>query len=158
MKENLDLTIKILGVIGGCFTVIAGLVGGFLFIKKRWTARVDKRNRFYSGNWNNQGQITNVPSHYVDVDAGATKNKFNGYFNVRKGDDEQSWELFKMCGKRHFGKLKCKILKVVNGEEKVMAKGLLKRKDATLKWRLISSKSDQFPKEALLRKGLPKIA
>jgi len=151
MKDSLEIILKIFGVIGG-------LVTAYIFIKKSWKTHVDKRNHFYSGNWNNQGQITNVPSHYVDIDAGASKNKLTGYFNVRKGDDENSWELFKMSGKRHFGKLKCKILKVVNGEEKVMAKGFLKKRDATLKWRLISSESDQFPKEALLRRGLPKIA
>ena len=63
-----------------------------------------------------------------------------------------------MSGKRHFGKLKCKILRVINVEKKVMARGFLKKRDTTLKWRLISSESDQFQKEALLRKGLPKIA
>ena len=151
MKDNLEVLLKI-------FAVIGGLVAAYLFIKKAWVGHITKRNLFYNGNWNNQGQITNVPSHYVDLDAGASGNKFTGRFNVRKGDDENSWEMFKVNGKRHFGKLKCKILKVINGQEKVVATGFLKKRDAILRWKLIASESDQFPNEAMLRKGLPKIA
>ena len=113
MKDNLEILLKI-------FAVIGSLVAAFIFVKKEWKSYVVKRNRFYSGNWNNQGQITNVPSHYVDIDAGASGNKFNGNFNVRRGDDENSWEMFTVRGKRYPGKLKCKILKVINGKEKIM--------------------------------------
>jgi hypothetical protein len=151
MKEDLEILLKIFGVTGG-------LVTAYIFIKKGWKAHVDKRNHFYSGNWNNQGQVTNVPSHYVDIDAGASGNKLNGNFNVRNGNDENSWEMFRVSGKRYFGKLNCKITKMVNGEEKIMATGILKKRKALLAWKLAKSETDQFPKEALLRRGLPNIA
>jgi hypothetical protein len=150
MKDNLEIILKL-------FAIIGGIYGAYLVVEKKWTNHVKRRNRFYSGNWNNQGQITNVPSHYVDIDAGANGNKFNGNFNVRKGDDENSWEMFTIRGKRYIGKLKCKIFKVINGNETIMATGILKKSETLLKWKLLESETDQFPKEALLRKGLPKI-
>jgi len=150
MKDNLEIVLKL-------FAIIGSLYGAYLVIKNKWRNYVNKRNYFYGGNWNNQGQIKNVPSHYVDIDARASTNKFNGNFNVRKGNDENTWEMFKVSGKRYLGKLKCIILKVINGEEKVVATGVLTKKGAILKWTLIKSDSDQFPKETLLRKGLPKI-
>lgn len=151
MKDNLDILLKIFGVIGS-------LVAAYLFIKKGLKSHINKRNIHFNGNWNNQGQITNVPSHYVDMDAGASGNNFTGRFNVRKGEDENSWEMFSISGKRYFGKLRCKIIKVINGEEKIMATGFLKKNKTCLQWNLIESKTTQFPKEVLLRKGLPKIA
>jgi hypothetical protein len=158
MKENLELAKEVGEVIVSLFGIIGSLVATYLFLKKRRVAHLHRRNGLFAGNWNNQGQISKVPSHYVDIDAGINKNRFEGRFNVRKGDDERSWQLFGITGKWHFGKFKCKIQKVINGEPIVIATGLIQFKGAILTWKLLDGKFDQFPINALLRRGLPTIA
>src|SRR5579863_5430407 len=121
MKENLEAVLKVFGIIGG-------LAAALLFFKKEWKSYAIRRNSFYNGNWNNQGQIITIPSHYLDIDGSAIGNRFIGRFNVRKGDNPNSWETFSISGKIRFGKIFCKIIKVINGSELVVANGFLRKR------------------------------
>jgi hypothetical protein len=157
MKERLELAEKIIGLIVGLFAIVTGLVAAYSFLRKKRVAHICKRNGFFEGNWNNQGQIIKTPSHYVDIDAGINKNLLNGYFNVRNAADPNSWQLWSLTGKWHFGKFKCKIQKIIEGKNVVMAEGFLEKKGALLTWNLLATEIDQFPIKALLRRGLPSI-
>jgi len=158
MTVTLDLAFKTIASIASILVIISTLIKGYRSIRKGRKERLDKLRRLYSGNWNNQGQIKNKPSHYIDLDEWGNGNQFVGRFNVRKGDDEHSWEMFDISCKRRFQKLKCEIFKMEDENKIVIALGTLKKSKNSLHWILKESVTDQFPAEALLRRGLPKVA
>lgn len=118
---------------------------------------LSKRGGLYGGNWNNQGQIKNRPTHYIDMDGCYSRNKLIGQFNVCKSDDQNSWEILTIKGKRRFSILKCNVYRIVDEEEILLATGILKKDPKGIRWILKESDTDQFPQEAVLRRGLPKI-
>ena len=120
--------------------------------------KLSKLGILYRGNWNNQGQIKNRPTHYIDMDGCYSGNGFEGMFNVCKSEDENSWEMFTIKGKRRFNIMKCKIYQIVEDEEILLATGIFKKHPKGLCWILKESATNQIPQDALLRKGLPKIA
>jgi hypothetical protein len=143
----------------GLSTIIANASKGYLQFKKWRKEKLSKLGNSFSGNWDNQGQIIkNRPTHYVDIEGRGNGKKFEGWFNVRNSHDENSWEMFLIRGKRLFKKVKCQIVKIKDGEEVVVAEGILEKDPIGLRWILGNAVTDQFPKEAVLRRGLPKIA
>ncbi|HEV8285724.1 MAG TPA: hypothetical protein VGQ09_15525 [Chitinophagaceae bacterium] len=154
---NYELLFKAIVAFAALLGIIATLRKTFLLSKKWRNDRSAKWSRFFGGNWDNQGQIKNRPSHYIDLEGWGGANQFEGRFNVRNSEDENSWEMFKICGKRRIKKLNCKIFRIHEDGEILIANGILKKTQNGLQWILGESSTDQFPKEALLRRGFPKI-
>lgn len=155
---SLPLIISLVALITSLLGNIEKLAKWYLNFKGWRKKKTENWGKLFGGNWNNQGQIKNRPTHYIDMDGGGNGKTFEGQFNVRKSDDENGWEMFKISGKRSFKTLKCKIFRIVDGAEVLVASGILKMDVTGLCWILEESIANQFPKEALLRRGLPKIA
>ena len=155
---NYEFLFKAILAFAGLLTILVNFRKGFLNFKKWRMSRLEKWSRYFGGNWDNQGQIRNRPSHYIDLEGWGGGNEFEGRFNVRNSGDENSWEMFKICGRRSIKKINCKIFKMDDYGETLVANGILKKNKNGLQWILGESSTDQFPKEALLKRGLPKIA
>ena len=158
MKIDIDLTTKILGAIGGLYVVVKETAKAVTTYLKWKGNRSAHKSNFFRGNWNNQGQLRNVPSHYIDMDSFASGRRFRGQFNVRLGNDADSWRMFALTGKRQLGKMKCKIWDGESEESKIVAEGVLKISRGNMVWVLKEGSLAQFPEKAILRRGLPKIA
>jgi hypothetical protein len=158
MSIDWKLTKEIIGIIGGVYATIKGAAAG-VNVYLKWTGnRAARKASNFAGNWNNQGQIRKVPTHYIDMDSLDSGREFRAQFNVRLGHDERSWRMFSITGKQWFGKMRCKIMDGDDEESTVVAKGVLKMHGKTMEWVLKEGNLLQFPEKAILRRGLPKIA
>lgn len=155
---NLPLIVSIVAIAVGSITIINSLSKWHSNIQKRKKTRLEKLAAYFGGNWNNQGQKINRPSHYIDFDGWGDANKLNGDFNVRNSDDENSWEMFRLSSTRRYKAFQCQIFRIKDGVKTLVAQGLLRKHPDGLHWTLREGSTNQFPKEALLKRGLPKIA
>ncbi|MFC0772415.1 hypothetical protein [Terrimonas alba] len=151
-SDILELVLKIFGIIGG-------LVAAYLFIKKWHKSYVEKKSRFFSGNWSNEGNIGGEEAtHYLDLKLTCSGDELDGSFNVRKNDENHTWYAVGISGKRFFSTAKCKIIHIRHGQ--VLNYGIVVlRKDSkrNLKWVLKEGVADFFPKETTLYRSLPAL-
>ena len=81
---NYEFLFKAIVASAALLGIAVTLRKGFL-IYKRWRGgRLAKWSRFFGGNWDNQGQIKNKPSHYIDLAGWGGNREFEGRFNVRR--------------------------------------------------------------------------
>jgi hypothetical protein len=155
--DFLPTLLNILGAIGGVFGIIVTIRKGNLWYKKWKQKRAERSRNYFKGNWDNMAQRMLPPSHYFDLEAHVYGKQVEGRVNVRRSDDENSWETFDLLGKRSGKVLRCKLFKNFGGGRIPIASGIFKRNDVGMLWTLKESFNDQFPIQAVLQKGFPSV-
>lgn len=150
--EILELVLKI-------FAVIGGLVAAYVFIRKWYKGYIEKKSRFFTAHWSNEGMIgVKKPTHYIDMNLSCSGKKVSGSFNVRKSGEDQTWHAVTIAGKRFFSTVKCKIKHIKHGEVLDYGTVILKKDpNRDLKWKLKEGVADFFPLETTLYRTLPTI-
>ena len=149
-SDILELIIKVFGIIGS-------LVAAYIFIRKWYKSYVEKKSRFFSGSWSNEGNIGGQElSHYLDLTLTCSGDEISGSFNVRKNDDDHTWHSVGIHGKRFLSAAKCKITHIRHGQILNYGIVLLKRDSKrNLRWSLKEGVADFFPMETTLYRSLP---
>jgi hypothetical protein len=157
LQEFLPTIVSILGVIGGVFGTVVTIRKANITLKKWRQKRTDRRAAIFRGNWDNMAQRILPPTHFLDLETSTYGKKVEGKFNVCRSDDENSWEMYTMLGSRQGRILRCKLYKNFGAGKILVAIGVLEKKDIGILWKLKEAFSNEFPVQAVLQRGFPKV-
>lgn len=150
---------NILELIVALFAIIGGFATALIFIKNWHKSNTQKRSKSLTGNWSNEGIIGEPkPSHYIDLALFCSGNKVSGSFNIRKSNEDHTWNKVILNGKRKFLTAKCEIIHIRNGQVLNFGVLLLKlNQKGNLCWIMKNVTSDILPSKAILYRSLPPL-
>lgn len=143
-------------IVGAAFALIGGIYGALLLINKLHKKRTERNYRWYSGEWNNTGEIlADHYSHYVSLQLFYNNGKVEGTLNIRQGKDDATWKKLIVVGKRRFSTLHCVAKASADDRRDIDSQIRLLRKNGHFEWTLRKGNAAYFPLKTELYRTLP---
>jgi hypothetical protein len=135
---------------GEKIVVISGGLAACCLALKRYTDRLDAH---LNGKWTNEGDITLVTTHYMDLELEAEDGEVSGVINSRRLSDDTEMRYVSIVGKRFLWWIRLELLDVKLGSLVSFGHVRCRLKKRNMSWRLTGNTSSEFfPKSTPLWK------